>query len=184
MDKGRHGAIKPPGPASKGLLMSTVRQNPIRLGDLLVSHGILSVDERDRVLEVQRDSGGAFGAIAEKLFHISPAAVERAWAEQVAEWAPRVNASKAKVQAAALAMIDRRQAWQFRVLPLKLSEEGLVICTTQESLVKALKFTGWRISAECQFVLAKLDDLGAALEKHYPMSGMSTKVLVEARTPN
>ncbi len=161
--------------------MSTLRQNPIRLGDLLVSHGILSVDERDRVLEVQRESGGAFGAIAERLFHISPAAVERAWAEQVAEWAPRVNPAKAKIQPAALSLIERRQAWQFRVLPMKISEEGLVICTTKESLVKALKFTGWRISAECQFVLAKLEELGAALEKHYPMSGMSAGVLLSAR---
>lgn len=178
MDWGRHGAAKTPADA-KGLSMSTVRQNPIRLGDLLVSHGILSIDERDRVLDVQRDSGGAFGAIAEKLFHISPAAVERAWAEQVAEWAPRVNPMKTKVGATALGMIGRRQAWQFQVLPLKLTEEGLVICTTKRALVKALKFTGWRISAECQFVLANLNELGAALEKHYPMSGMSAKVLAE-----
>jgi len=182
MVRGRHEGLSRPPPTSKGLSMSTLRQNPIRLGDLLVSHGILSIDERDQVLELQREKGGAFGAIAEKLFHISPAAVERAWAEQVAEWAPRVNPFKAKVQPAALSMIERRQAWQFRVLPIKLSEEGLVICTTKGSLVKALKFTGWRISAECQFVLAKLDELGAALEKHYPMSGMSASTLVEMRS--
>lgn len=160
--------------------MSTPRQNPIRLGDLLVSHGILSIEERDRVLEVQRDKGGAFGAIAEKLFHVSPAAVERAWAEQVAEWAPRVKPARTKVDATALSMIERRQAWQFRVLPIKLCEEGLVICTTKDALVKALKFTGWRISTACQFVLAELNDLGAALEKHYPMSGMNARVLAGA----
>lgn len=150
----------------------------VQLGDLLVRHGVLTGDQRDAVLAAQRDRGGPFGVLAEEMFGVSPAAVERAWAEQYSHFCPHIDPRNYPVQARALEAVTRRQAWQFRVLPLQWQGEELIACTTQDSLPRALKFTGWRIGHCCQFVLADPLALGEALEKHCPMAGMEARMML------
>jgi hypothetical protein len=77
----------------------------------------------------------------------------------------------------ALSLIDRRQAWQFRLLPLRFEAGEVMLCTTQDHLVRALKFAGWRIRASCYFVLSDPLALGEAMMKHYPMAGMGPGVV-------
>ncbi|MBS0198385.1 MAG: hypothetical protein JSR77_16665 [Planctomycetes bacterium] len=145
----------------------------LHLGDLLVRHGVLTEGQRDEVLEAQRERGGAFGAVAEEMFGVSPSAVERAWAEQYAAFAPHVDPRSYNINPRALEAISRRQAWQFCILPLEISKDDLLACTTQDHLVRALKFAGWRLGHACQFVIAEPLHLGETMCKHYPMAGMS-----------
>lgn len=150
----------------------------LRLGDLLVKSGALTPEQRDAVVEYQRASGRPFGAIAEDLFGVCPAVVEDCWAQQYASIAPRIDPRTASVDPASLELVDRRQAWQFRVLPIgpqpgSTLDAELVVCTTQDHLVRALKFTGWKIKQPCYFVLAEPLALGEALMRHYPMPGMT-----------
>jgi hypothetical protein len=149
----------------------------LHLGELLVRNHVLTEAQRDAVLQAQRSRGGPFGAIAEEMFGISPHAVESAWAEQYAELAPHVDPRDFQVSRRVLELINRRQAWQFCVLPLELSTHELIACTTQENLVRALKFAGWRMGHSCQFVLAEPSALGEALCRHYPMEGMTPRVV-------
>ncbi|CAG0993187.1 hypothetical protein PHYC_02412 [Phycisphaerales bacterium] len=151
----------------------------VHLGDLLVKHKVLTAAQRDQVLQAQRDRGGPFGALAEQMFGVSPAAVEKAWAEQYAGLAPHVDPRSHPVSLRALEVISRRQAWQFRVLPLEMKGNELTVCTTQDALVRALKFAGWRLGHAVQFVIADSSALGEAMEKYYPMAGMSAKVFQE-----
>jgi hypothetical protein len=143
------------------------------LGDLLVKHGVLTYEQRDLVLAAQKDRGGPFGVLAEEMFGVSPNAVEKAWAEQYAAIAPLVDPRTYNVQPRALEVINRRQAWQFRVLPLEFQGPNLVACTTQEALVRALRFTGWRLGHQVQFLICQPTALGEALCEHYPMAGMT-----------
>ena len=46
----------------------------LKLGDLLVQQGVLTVAQRDQVLEAQRLRRRPFGVLAEDLFGVSPAA--------------------------------------------------------------------------------------------------------------
>ncbi len=154
--------------------------SPLKLGDLLVRQGVLSARERDAVLLAQRERGRPFGALAEEMFGVTPEAVEAAWAEQYASLAVVVDPREAVIDPGVLAFIERRQAWQFRVLPLEQTDSGLTVCTTQQHLPRALKFTGWRLGHLCQFVLADARALGEALVRHYPMGGMGPDVV--ART--
>ena len=112
------------------------------LGELLVKAGVLSPEQRDQVLETQRLRGGPFGAVAEELFNVSPNAVEKAWAEQYSLFAAHVDPRTYQVQARALDLLTRRQAWQFRILPLGFQGNDMLACTTQEGLVRALRFVG------------------------------------------
>ena len=149
----------------------------LQLGELLVRHGVLSAQQRDQVLEAQKSRGGPFGVLAEEMFGISPDAVEKAWAEQYAGMMPLIDPRTYTVQGRALEVISRRQAWQFRVLPLELSGGNLVACTTQENLVRALRFAGWKLGHQVHFLLASPLALGEAMCEHYPMAGMTPQSL-------
>jgi hypothetical protein len=111
---------------------------------------------------------------------VSPNAVEKAWAEQYAAIAPLVDPRTYNVQPRALEVINRRQAWQFRVLPLEFQGPNLVACTTQEGLVRALRFTGWRLGHQVQFLICQPTALGEALCEHYPMAGMTPASVSES----
>ncbi len=145
----------------------------LRLGDLLVFKGALTPAQRDSVLEYQRLTGRPFGEMAERLFGLSQGVIEQAWAEQYASIAPRLDPRQEDVEAEALALIERRQAWQFRILPLRFDDREVMVCTTQEHLARALRFAGWKIQASCYFVLSEPLNLGEALMRHYPMAGMN-----------
>jgi hypothetical protein len=155
----------------------------LHLGDLLVKHGVLTPAQRDEVLVAQKSRGGPFGALAEEIFGVAPSAVERAWAEQYAEFAPHIDPRTYAINPRALEVISRRQAWQFRLLPLDLAGDEIVACTTQQNLVRALKFAGWRLGHGCQFVLTEGPQLGEALLKHYPMAGMTPDMVVAMVEP-
>lgn len=149
----------------------------LRLGDLLVNKGALTESQRDSVLEYQRLTGRPFGELAEKLFGVGQAAVEQAWAEQYASIARRIDPRTEKFEEDALRLIDRRQAWQFKLLPVRFDSVELMVCTTQEHLVRALKFAGWKIQASCYFVLTDPRSMGEALAERYPMAGMGPEAV-------
>lgn len=149
----------------------------IRLGDLLVKRGVISDAQRDSILDYQRLTGRPFGELAEKIFGVRETAIESAWAEQYAGMARMVDPRGEKIDPEVLPLIDRRQAWQFRMLPLRHDGAELMVCTTEKHLVRALKFAGWKIRAQCYFVLAEPLALGEALTRYYPMAGMSPEAV-------
>ena len=149
----------------------------IRLGDLLVQRGVLTLEQRDEVLDKQWHTGRPFGLLAEQMFGVGQKDIEEAWAEQYSMMAERIDPTNETLDPSALNLVDRRQAWQFSVLPLRFEGDELLICTTQEHLPRALKFAGWRLGHNCYFVLAEPHALGEALMRHCPMEGMTPEVV-------
>jgi len=161
--------------------MADLRNGTLRLGDILVNHGVLTPAQRDEVLEEQRLGGRPFGELAEWMYNISPEKVERAWAEQVAGLTELVDPRLVEVDIYALRQVGRRQAWQFAVLPLCFDGEELVVCTSEEHLARALKFVGWKIGAICRFVMSEPLNLGEAMSRYYPLGGMRADHFVTGR---
>jgi hypothetical protein len=149
----------------------------VRLGDLLVKRGVLTEEQRQRIVQEQERSRRPFGELAETLFGVSESAVESAWAEQYAGIADRVDPRTTPIERDVLGLVNRRQAWQFRVMPLRMEGDELVLCTTQEHLARALRFSGWRLGHRCYFVIAAARALGEALAEHYPMAGMTAEMV-------
>jgi hypothetical protein len=149
----------------------------MRLGELLVRNGVITEEQRQQIVRRQRDDPTPFGALAERMFGVRPHAVEAAWAEQFAGLTTTVDPRLEPVDPAVLRLIDRRQAWQFRVLPLRDDGDDVVLCTTREHLVRALKFTGWRIARSCHFLLADPTALGEALMRYYRLDGMTAAMV-------
>lgn len=153
----------------------------IRLGDLLVQRGVISREQRDAILAEQIQTSRPFGVLAEQIYGVSREDIEDAWAEQYALINPTVDPRHEEINAAVLQIIGRRQAWQFRILPLRFDGPELVVCTTQDHLVKALRFAGYQIKQPVYFVLADALTLGEALMSNYPMDGMSPHMVAAER---
>jgi hypothetical protein len=149
------------------------------IGRVLVDRGIITEEQLLRVLEVQKRTHRPLGEICEDLLDVKAKDVERAWIEQYANTTRWVDPASEASDPDARKLVTRRQAWQFRVLPLGYDGAELMIATTKESLVRAMNFATRQLPVACYFVLCTKEQLGEALMKHYPMEGMSTELLGE-----
>lgn len=155
----------------------------VRLGDLLVASGAITEAQRDDILEMQTNSGRPFGVLAEEHLGVDPGEVERAWATQFAQAGGRFDPRRTTPEPEAVALIDRRQAWQFAIVPLRLDDGELTLCTSVEYLPRAMRFAGWRLGERVSFVLAEREDLGKALETVYPMGAEAEDLLPAEAVP-
>ena len=150
------------------------------IGDYLVRMGVISEKQRVCILEEQRLSGRPFGQIAEELFGVRAKDVENAWAQQYAGLNEPIDPALERIDPIVLQLVSRRQAWQFRIFPMRYESGALLVCTTQEHLVRAVNFATRNIPATCLFVLAEPEALGEALMRHYPIDGMSAGMVAGA----
>ncbi len=145
----------------------------IRLGQLLVQSDVLTDRQVEDIVTEQERTGEPFGLLAERLFNIDPQKIEDAWACQYAVLTRTVNPAVEVFDERAAELVTRRQAWQFRILPLRFEGRELLIATTQSHLRRALRFATNIIGIPVFFVMADPMDLGRALCTHYPLPGMT-----------
>lgn len=141
----------------------------IRIGEILIEQGILSERQVAHILNVQRSVGRPFGDLAERLYGIDPQAVEDAWVSQYTRVAGSVDLGEMEANKDCLQLVNRRQAWQFHLLPLMRTEEHLVIATTADGLVRAVNFATRRFDEPVLFLIADRTQLRTHLMKHYPV---------------
>lgn len=143
----------------------------LRIGELLVRRGLLTSEQCEEILAVQKRTHRPFGVLAEELFDIPPRALQECWAEQYEQVASRADPRYERIDRDVADLISRRQAWQFRMLPMRYEGDELVLCTTRAHLPRALSFAYRHIGPCCRFVLSDPEPLGEALQKHYPFRG-------------
>src|SRR5688572_28395081 len=143
----------------------------IQIGQLLVEQGVLTAEQVAHILKVQKVSNRPFGDLAERLFGVDPRAVEDAWVEQYVRTAGVVDLEELEVDAECLRMLNRRQAWQFHVLPLSRDDrdESLRVATTAEGLVRSVNFASRKFDEPVHFLIAENNQLREFLMKHYPV---------------
>lgn len=153
------------------------RPQPPRLGDLLIKRGTLSAEQCVAVLATQKSTGRPFGELAERMFNVDPRELESAWAEQYQAISGTIDPCKQATDVRVVSMISPRQAWQFRIVPLRFDGAEIMICTSREHLPRALRFAYSHFGPSCYFVLAAPDALAKALNHHYPMPGAEQEFL-------
>ncbi len=144
----------------------------VRLGDLLVERGALTGEQRDEILGVQQSRARPFGVLAEEMFGVQPHIVEQAWAEQHAMIATRLDPRAVDIEPTVLSLIERRQAWQFGLIPVRQTGGTLECVTAPDYLARAMRFAGWRVPMDCSFSICDRPTLATALGIHYPIEGM------------
>lgn len=150
----------------------------IQLGQLLVEQGVLSQQQVDHILKVQKMSHRPFGDLAERLFGIDARAVEDAWVEQYVRIAGVVDLDEQRIDEECLRVLNRRQAWQFHLLPMN-RQEDLHMATSPQDLVKAVNFSGKKLDEPVHFMIAERDQLREFLMKHYPVPEYFAKYAAE-----
>jgi hypothetical protein len=141
----------------------------IQIGQLLVEQGTLTEQQVRHIVKVQKMSHRPFGDLAERLFGIDPKAVEDAWVEQYLRVAGVVDLEDVEIDTECLRMLNRRQAWQFHLLPLAREGEALRMATSPEDLVRSINFTTRKIGEPVHFVIAERKQLRDFLMRHYPV---------------
>ena len=147
------------------------RMQGIPIGQLLIEQGVLTRQQVDHILAVQKASHRPFGDLAERLYGIAPHAVEDAWVEQYVRTAGVVDLEQIRFDADCLRMINRRQAWQFHLLPTDRDErqQHLNVATDADHLVRAVNFASRRIDQAVCFLIADRQQLREFLMKYYPV---------------
>jgi hypothetical protein len=143
----------------------------MRIGEMLVRMGVLNREQVEEILDEQQSSNDAFGAIAERLFNISPDTIERAWIEQTQERATIFDAERG-IDDDARELVVRRQAWQFGIVPLRLDDGYLIAATSRKQLPRAVRFATRVLGMPVQFEIAEDDELSQLLTIQYPIRGM------------
>ena len=141
----------------------------IQIGQLLVEQGVLTERQVKHVLQVQKMSHRPFGDLAERLYGIDPKAVEDAWVQQYLRVAGVVNLEDIEFDAECLRVLNRRQAWQFHLLPLRRERGGLQMATCAEELVRSVNFAARTVDEPVHFLVAERQQLREFLMKHYPV---------------
>jgi hypothetical protein len=146
----------------------------MRIGELLVRQGVLTPEQVNSVLEQQTICARPFGLICEKLFGVAPEIVEACWVEQYTELTGCLKPDFNECDPTVLNTLTRRQAWQFRLVPLRWEDSALVMATTREHLQRALRFATQVVPFPVFFVLTDSTSLGSALDRHYPIPGLDS----------
>jgi hypothetical protein len=141
----------------------------IQIGQLLVQQGVLTEKQVQHILAVQRSSHRPFGDLAERLYGVSPEAVEDAWVYQYVQMAGVIDLGELEIDKKCLRHINRRQAWQFQILPTHHDDQHLNIATDAEHLIRAVNFSTRRLDEPVYFVIAQRAQLREFLMKHYPV---------------
>jgi len=148
---------------------------------LLVRNGILDASQVKRALDEQARTGVPFGVACEQLFSVDPRDIEQAWAEQYAGITQTINPLQESIEPAAQAIVQRRQAWQFGVLPIRWDEGELMVATTPDLLVRAHRFMTRHFDQPVFFVMTSSAHLESAIQRAYPLPGAA---LPEGLTAN
>jgi hypothetical protein len=154
----------------------------IRIGQILIEQNVLSEQQVFEIVQAQKDSGLPFGVLAEQLFDVTVESVEQAWIEQYARMTGEIDLGDLKLDAEALKLINRRQAWQFEIMPLRFESTGeLLMAASRSRLARAVTFVANRLQPVVFFRIAQSEQLRDFLRVHYPMPEVSEDLLRRAK---
>lgn len=141
----------------------------IPIGQILIEQGVLTEKQVNHIVQIQRISHRPFGDLAERLYGVSPQAIEDAWVTQYVREAGPSDLAEADVDETCCKLINRRQAWQFQILPLYRDGVGLCLATDADHLVRAVNFSARRLHEPVHFVIASRRQLREYLMRYFPV---------------
>jgi len=156
---------------------------PIRIGEILIEQGVLNEQQVFEIVQAQRHEHQPFGVLAQRMFDVTVESIENAWVEQYYRMTGFIDLEQQHVDADALRMINRRQAWQFEMMPLHYEESGeLLMAASRSRLARAVTFAANRLAPVVYFRVAESHQLRDFLQQHYPMPQITAEILKRARS--
>ena len=154
----------------------------LKIGEILVEQGVLNRQQVFEIMQAQKTMQMPFGVLAEHLFDVTIDSIERAWVEQYHRFTGTIDLDAETFDVEALRLINRRQAWQFEILPVRFEASGeLLLAASRTRLARAVTFAAARLEQVVYFRVAESDQLQRFLQKHYPMPEISRQLISKAR---
>lgn len=157
-------------------------RNTIKIGEILIEQGVLSEQQVFEILQAQKQHKMPFGVLAERMFDVTLHSIENAWVEQYHRFTGTIDLRHEAFDAEALKVLNRRQAWQFELLPIRTDPQGeLLMAASANRLARAVTFAANRIDRAVYFRIAEQEQLREFLQQHYPMPELSREIIQKAR---
>lgn len=158
-------------------------ENNIQIGQILIQQGVLSEQQVFEItMEQKKNDAIPFGVLAERMFDVTSQTIEQAWIEQYHRFVGTIDLQDQQMDTQALSIINRRQAWQFEVLPLRYEPTGeLLVAASKHRLARAVSFMTTHMETTCMFRVANRTQLRDFLSQHYPMSEVTEQILQRAK---
>ncbi len=154
----------------------------MRIGQMLVSAGLLDSSQVEAILRKQQSHPEPFGLLAQRLYGLDPHVIEQVWSRTMIRISEVVRPDPAEIDPFVLDLVTRRQAWQFRFLPISMDESGtLRAATTREHLSRAVRFATRVLDRPCSFVLTDSEFLAEQLDLNYALPGLGEHAVEQAQ---
>lgn len=155
---------------------------PIRIGEILIEQGVLSEQQVFEIVQAQKKLRLPFGVLAERMFEVTLESIENAWIEQYHRFTGTVDLAGMKFDEQALRLINRRQAWQFEIVPIGFEPTGeLMMAASRRRLARAVTFATNRLDKVVYFRIAESAQMQQFLKQFYPMPEVSDALVEKAR---
>ncbi len=141
------------------------RPEKIRLGDLLVTEGLITPGALASALAEQKRSGRRLGRVLIDSQLVTEEAIARALSRQLS--LPHVDLRVAPIDASVLGLLSESQARRLRVMPLSLSGEHLTVGMTDPGDLFAYDELARLTGKHIQIAVVTESDLLGAYDRHY-----------------
>ncbi len=142
----------------------------MRIGQLLEQMGKLSGHDIDEILQEQSTCGASktFGQIALTWGLCQPEHIWRAWANQLSDGFDRVDLNTIGIDAQAISHLSREMALRFCAMPIRLSDDEVVIAVSDPAHIAVFEELGHTLNAHPRFVLADANQIREMIQRYYP----------------
>ncbi len=137
----------------------------VKIGEVLVSQGLVTPEQVDKALTFQKKQGGKLGSIMVELGFVSDQALATALSKQLHLPAAQAEDFQ-KISETALKKMDAQTVKKHGCLPL-IMRERLRIAISDPWEIKAINEWAVRESIQIQLVIAPEIWITAAMERHY-----------------
>jgi type IV pilus assembly protein PilB len=137
----------------------------VRIGDMLVTKGLLSMEQLQAALKHQREQGGRLGSILVDLGFVSDDTIVTALCTQYD--VPSVNLAHFQIDPEVIRLIPIETAIRYQVLPLKKVGTLLTVAITDPTNVLALDEIKFMTGYHVEPVVASQSAIRQAIEQFY-----------------
>jgi type IV pilus assembly protein PilB len=168
-----------PGPVT--LVAGSSKSSHRRLGEILVAQGIISADQLDEVLRLQRTQRGTrLGRLLTDLGYVTDVLLADAVADQMR--LPTIDVAALQIAPDVLAKVPREMALRTRCLPCHVEGRDLLVATSDPTDLHSLDQIGFKTGLRVKPAVAPEGDLSAALDRHYSPDDVAPLVSTDTIT--
>jgi hypothetical protein len=138
------------------------------MGDLLRRLVPLSGHDVDEILQEQRIGSRRFGETAIAMGLCRPEHVWRAWCGQNPDKIELVDLEQIGIDSQAVMRIPREIVAKYGVIPLRVSDEQLVVAACESSYRHAITALQLAVILKIKFVIAPDTQVWEAIARYYP----------------